>query len=231
MSIFDSHPAHVVHFYREDSTLLDELTLYIGDALVKGNAVLALATRSHLDALARKLKAKGLDVSKVTVQGRYQPVEASTALSQIMANGKPDPARFVDLIGGLMDRAKAAAEGEQSKTVIFGELVALLWAEGKHDAAMELEQLWNDLAKTRKFFLRCAYPMAGFSRPEYTEPFLKLCAAHSSVIPEEAYASLPTDEDRRRTVAALQQRLEALEEQKAAYESEQQLRLFVDAVQ
>jgi PAS domain S-box-containing protein len=228
---FDHHAAHVVHFYREERVLLDELSLYIGGALVRGNAAVVLATREHLDGLAEKLKAKGLDVAKMVAQGRYQPLEASETLPQIMANGMPDVSRFTELIGGVISRANSAVEGRSARTVIFGELVALLWAQGKYEAAIRLEKLWNDLAKTHSFVLRCAYPMAGFSKTEHTGPFLKICAAHSSVVPEESYASLLDDEERRRNVAALQQKLEALGEQKAAYENEQQLRLLVDAVQ
>jgi PAS domain S-box-containing protein len=230
-SIFDDESAHVVHFYREDRTLLDELTRYIGGALVRGGAVLALATRDHLDGLGRRLKAKGLDVAKVIAQGRYQPLEASKTLSEIMANGMPDQSRFIELVGGYVKRANAAAEGEAPRTAIFGELVAVLWAEGKYDAAIRLEELWNELAKKHSFVLRCAYPIAGFSKNEHTEPFLRVCEAHSSVIPEESYADLLNDDERRRNVAELQQKLEALKEQKTVSESEQQLRLLVEAVQ
>ena len=230
-SIFEHHSAHVVHFYREDNSLLDELSLYIGGSLVNGDSVVALATSDHLDTLARKLKAKGLDLAKVIGQGRYQAFAASDILPQLMTNAMPDSLRFTELVGGFVERANAAAKSEPARTVVFGEMVALLWAEGKYEAAMRLEELWNDLAKSHSFFLRCAYPMASFSKNEHTEPFLKICAAHSSVVPEESYANLLDDEGRRRNVAALQQRLEILEEQKAAYENEQQLHLLVDAVQ
>jgi PAS domain S-box-containing protein len=229
-SVFDHYTAHVVHFYREDDALLDELSRYLGSALANGDAAVALATQGHLDTLARKLKAKGLDVARVIAQGRYQSLEASETLAEIMPGEMPDPSRFSQLVGGLIERANAVAQGEPPRTVVFGELVAVLWAEGKYEAAFCLEELWNDLAKTHSFFLRCAYPMAGFSQNEHTELFLKLCAGHSGVIPEESYGAM-SDEDRLRSIAALQQRLEIFEKQKAEYENEQQLRLLVDAVQ
>jgi PAS domain S-box-containing protein len=53
----------------------------------------------------------------------------------------------------------------------------------------------------------------------------------NQVLPKESYASLLDDEDQRRNIAAMQQKLAMLEEQKSVYENEQQLRLFVDAVQ
>lgn len=80
----------------------------------------------------------------------------------------------------------------------------LLGAEGKKEAAIRLEQLWNSLADTHTFSLHCAYPINGFSRGDYSEPFLKICAEHTSVLPTESYLSLIEEEERRRAVAHLQ---------------------------
>ena len=90
-------------------------------------------------------------------------------------------------------------------------MVALLWAEGKPEAAFELEELWNDLAKSHSFSLRCGYPIAGFSRQQDSEPFQKICAAHGAVIPDETYTSLPSDEERLLSITRLQQKAQALE--------------------
>lgn len=77
-------------------------------------------------------------------------------------------------------------------------------AEGKKEAAIRLEQLWNSLADTHTCSLHCAYPINGFSRGDYSEPFLKICAEHTSVLPTESYLSLIEEEERRRAVAHLQ---------------------------
>ena len=90
-------------------------------------------------------------------------------------------------------------------------MVALLWAEGRCEAALRLEQLWNELAKTHSFYLRCAYPMSGFYREGHGDPLLKICAEHSSVIPVESYTSLISEEDRLRSITVLQQKALALE--------------------
>jgi len=229
-SVFDNESAHVVHFYREDSSLLDELGLYIGNALVNGDVAVILATQSHLDSLAGRLRERGLDIPRVIAQGRYQAFGASAILPELLTDGVLDASRFIEVVGGIIERANSITKGKFGRTVVFGELVALLWAEGKYEEAMRLEALWNDLAKTHSFLLRCAYPMAGFYKNEHTEPFLKICAAHSSMS-EENSASPATGDERRRSIADLQRRLQVLEEQKSAYESEQQFRLLVDAVQ
>ena len=91
----------------------------------------------------------------------------------------------------------------------------MLWAQGKAEAAIRLEQLWNDLGKTRVFSLHCAYPIASFGHEQDTETFLKICAEHSGVIPSESYTELISEEERLRNISQLQQRALALESEKA----------------
>jgi PAS domain S-box-containing protein len=229
--VADQRVGHVVQFYREDQSLVDALSRYVGAALRNGDAAVLVATRAHNEALTRELNARGVDVAGAVNQGRYATFEASDILSQIMVDGMPDSSRFRRLVGGIIERATFAAKPDRPGVAVFGEMVALLWGEGKHAAAIRLEELWNDLAKTHLFSLRCAYPMNGFSKQEHSGPFLRICAEHSAVIPEESYAALPSEDDRLRSIAALQQKLEILEKQKAQYETEQQLRLLVEAVQ
>jgi hypothetical protein len=52
---------------------------------------------------------------------------------------------------------------------VFGEMVALLWAEGKKEAALEVEALWNDALNDRAFHLHCAYPRSGFINPAHDD--------------------------------------------------------------
>jgi len=60
-----------------------------------------------------------------------------------MVNGLVDETRFAEVIGDLLTRARNAAEREGSRVAVFGEMVALLWAEGESQEALRLEQLWN----------------------------------------------------------------------------------------
>jgi hypothetical protein len=202
---------HVVQFYGEDDFLLDELSRFIGTALGAGEAAVVIATKDHRDGLARRLQAWGLDTARAVAQGRYFVCDAAETLAKITSSGWPDPMRFADVVGGLIARVPAGSDHEPLRIAAFGEMVALLWAEGKPDAAIRLEQLWNELARTFSFSLRCAYPMSTFHRQEHGELLLKVCGEHSSVIPGESYTALASQDERLRSIAQLQQKAQALE--------------------
>ena len=204
-------PAHVVQFYGDDGFLLDDLSRFIGPALGGGDAAVVIATGQHRDGLARRLQVCGLDTAWAVAQGRYVALDAAETLSKIMLHGWPDAVRFKDVIGGLVERVATRTGGELRHVAAFGEMVALLWAEGKPEAAIRLEELWNDLARTHSFSLRCAYPMSGFCREEHGDLLLKICDQHSNVIPGESYTSLANQDARLRTIAHLQQKSQALE--------------------
>jgi PAS domain S-box-containing protein len=221
----------VVQFYSDDSFLLEELRHVISTALTGGSSAVILATTSHNDSLAHRLKRDGLDLTKIATEGRYQALDGTEVLSQFMVDGRPDPARFAEIIGGVIARAAAASHDENRRVVAFGEMVALLWAEGRAEAAIELEKLWNDLAKSYSFSLRCAYPMQGFCREEHAESLLRICAEHSGVVPDEGYTELTSEDERLRNVVRLQQRAQALQSEIDWRHREERFRLFVEGVQ
>jgi PAS domain S-box-containing protein len=225
--------AHSVQFYEDDDFLLDGLSRFIGAALLAGDSTLVLATKSHREGLAERLTSRGLDLTPAIRAARYLSLDAAETLSKFMVDGRPDGKRFSRLVGEVITQLRTAAQAEPPRVVAFGEMVALLWAEGQWDAAIQLEQLWNELAKTHAFHLHCAYPMHFFSQEEDAALLQTLCSEHSHVVPAEGYTALVSDEQRRRSIIFLQQKAQALEteileRQKAdqsRQESEERLRL------
>ncbi len=228
------YPGHAVQFYVEDRSLIESLGHYIGTALAAGHVAVVIATQARRDALAIQLKARGLDTSLVFKQGRYVPLDAAETLAQFIREGWPDAARFTEVMGSIIAQASAAVEGDKHRVVMFGEMVTLLWAEEKPEAALRLEQLWNDLARSHSFSLRCAYPIHKFHRGQDAEKFLKVCDQHASVIPDESYTALASEQDRLRGVALLQQKAQALAELQRTTEdlrkAEDNLHLLVEGV-
>ncbi len=205
----DTKRSHSVHFYSDDAFLLDALSRFIGTALGAGDGALVIATKPHRDGLAQRLQARGLDISNPIKHGRYIPLDAEETLAKFMRDGMPDRDLFFGVMGGIVERLSNGGAAEARPISAFGEMVAILWSKGNAEAAIRLEQLWNDLAQIHFFSLRCAYPLAGFDQHDHATPFLKICAEHSAVIPGEGYTSLSTDGDRLRNIAELQQKEQA----------------------
>ena len=61
---------HVVQFYSDEGFLLEELGHFVGAALAAGGSAVVIATKAHEDNLARKLKARGLDLTSLIADGR-----------------------------------------------------------------------------------------------------------------------------------------------------------------
>ena len=205
-----SRHQHSVQFYSDDSFLLDALSRFMGSAIGAGDAAIVIATEDHRTTLAQQLSARGLDVTKAVEQGRYVALDAAATLAQFMVDGWPDEKRFVELIGGVILRAKAAAHQEHGRAALFGEMVAFLWMEGRPDAALKLEQLWNQIAQSHSFSLLCGYPLSSFYLEGHGEDFQKICNEHSAILPAESFA-LASEDERLRLIAQWQQKTLALE--------------------
>ena len=201
---------HAVHFYSDDKYLIDLLSRFMGSAVGAGDAAIVIATPIHRNLVAERLCARGIDLTRAVEQGRYIALDAEETLSQFMVNGWPDEERFVALMGEVLSRARAAAQNEDGRLALFGEMVALLWDAGQSDAALRLEQLWNQIAQSHSFSLVCAYPLTYFYRQEHGEAFQKICDQHSIVVPDENY-SQSGEQQRLRSVAHWQQKALALE--------------------
>jgi DNA-binding NarL/FixJ family response regulator len=172
---------HEVQFYSDDSVFLDSFTRFIAAALKAGNGAIVVATKSHRESLIQRLKAECVDVVGAIQRGTYISLDAAETLSTIMVNGLPDSVRFFEGVSGLIEAASKAAKVEHPRIAFCGERVGLLWAEGKTDAAIRLEQLCNDLAKTHEVDILCAYPLGSIHRGEDEHAFQRICSEHSAV--------------------------------------------------
>jgi PAS domain S-box-containing protein len=212
--------SHSVQFYEDDAAFLDSLAEFVGSALGSGGACLVIATRPHRDAVAERLKVWGVDLSIATAAGRYLCADAEATLARFMADGWPDEQRFYSAIEPMLLQARVASHHMPGPLVAFGEMVALLWTEGRCEAAIRLEELWNELLRQHSFALRCAYPMNCFGQNAQEEFFLQVCDAHDHVLPTESYTSLENEGERLRMVSALQQKAQTVRAAVAEREQE-----------
>ena len=210
--------------------MLEGAGRFIGAALGAGDAAIVLATAGHREGIRQGLSRRGVEVAKLSREGRFAELDAAEIQARVMTGGRPHWRAFEETIGGKIARAQAASRS-QRPVAIFGELVALLWAQGNREAVLQIEEYWNRLARTHDFSLRCAYPVSAFDGKQHSEDFLRICAEHSSIDPGAASRGGAGEETESRTVAYLQETTRSLLAELALRRSEERFRLFVEAVQ
>jgi hypothetical protein len=95
-----------------------------------------------------------------------------------MAADQTDRADFDRVIGGLIARVCAAGRPVRA----YGEMVALLWDDGLVNAAVQLEELWNQLGRRHSFSLFCGYPAHAVTGEGQVNAFAEVCRLHREVI-------------------------------------------------
>ncbi|HEX3426352.1 MAG TPA: MEDS domain-containing protein [Acidimicrobiales bacterium] len=169
---------HVVYFYDGDPDLVATVSHYLLEGLEAGETAVVVATGAHRDAFEQALTQAGVQVGQATASGRLVWLDAARALVQFTREGSVDGEGFDREIGGLVRRVSAMGRPIRA----YGEMVALLWADGSVPAAMALEELWNELRREVPFALFCAYPSGLVSAPQFTDARRQICRLHSSVL-------------------------------------------------
>ena len=176
------YQGHAVQFYTDDAVLLDGLAALFRGSLGEGRSVAAIMTSSHQSGLEKRLLTQGVDLREATQNGRLCTLDADLALSEFMLPAGPSCERFLLEFGNILHKLEDTSVEKGSGVVVFGEMVAVLWAQKKYDAAIRLEELWNELGLTSSFYLSCAYPANIFRDGLTLFPYAEICAQHSHVV-------------------------------------------------
>jgi len=174
-------PCHEIQFYSDESRFLDGFTRFISAALKAGNAAVFVGTTSHRHILYERLHTESVDVLAAIRVGKYVALDALEVLSNFMVNDMPEPSRFSKVANDLVVAASKWINGEHLRVAICGECAPILWAEGKADAAIRLEELWNEIARTVDIDILCGYSLESFRYDEDSYTFRRICEEHSAV--------------------------------------------------
>lgn len=167
---------HLMQCFEEDTALVEAVGMFTYGALARGDAGIVVSTEEHRAKVNEYLAGRGLDPATLQRAGRYISLDAEETLERICDGNTPNTQKFFEVIGQLISRAANSWPGVR----VFGEMVNLLWLQGKYEEALELERLWNRLAKVYPFALFCAYSREAFG--EGGECFSHVCEEHSMVV-------------------------------------------------
>lgn len=171
---------HVIQIYENDEVFLNLLESFVINGLKAGDCVVIIATKAHINHLNNRLTEAGVNIASVIDDDQYIHLDAEETLAKFMVNGWPDGKLFNQTISQIVKRAKQKDRSLRA----FGEMVAILWAEGLNGATVHLENLWNRFCTTEAFCLFCAYPKIGFTQ-DVTASMHTICCTHSKMISGE----------------------------------------------
>jgi CheY-like chemotaxis protein len=172
---------HEVQFYSDDSLFLDGFSRFISAALKAGKGAIVIATEPHRHSLLERLQADGLNIRAAISDGRCVAVDAADTLSKFMVSDMPDPVRFMRVMGDLILAASQRANEIHLRVAACGECAPILWEQGKADAAIRLEELSNEIAKTYDIDILCGYSLDSLRCEEDSYTFRRICEEHSAV--------------------------------------------------
>src|SRR5580765_200888 len=169
---------HFVQVYKEEGFLLEAVAEYVETGLRRGEGVVIIATPSHCAAFVQQLEGNGVAAGEALQRGQLLLLDADETLARFAPGGMPEWQSFHTLIGGVIAKLRL----EYPTVRAYGEMVDLLWQLGEREAAIRLEEFWNDLAGLQTFSLLCAYHMDNLDPAAYSGALDCICRVHSHLI-------------------------------------------------
>jgi len=155
----DAHH-HAVQFYRDEESLFTTVADFLSRGLVAGQPAVVIATLPHRAAIEEHLCGRLINCAKARRSGDLVMLDADEMLGQFMIGDKPDAELFEQNVGVIIRQAVEGRGGTVARA--YGEMVDVLWKEGRSEAALAVEMLWNKLIVRHGFALLCGYSMGNF---------------------------------------------------------------------
>ena len=93
----------------------------------------------------------------------------------------PDPTRLFKVLNDVIETAFSHSGAAHTRTVACGGLAPILLSQGKTEAAIRLEQLWNQVVQSYGLSTVCMYSQNSFESEQDKDAFRRICRLHSSV--------------------------------------------------
>jgi DNA-binding NarL/FixJ family response regulator/lambda repressor-like predicted transcriptional regulator len=177
---WETNRIHEVVRYRNDASFVNGFANFIETALQIGNPVIVVANESHRSDVLTNLEARGWDLSAAVRDGSYTSLDVSETLATFMFNDWPNAVQLTKVIGNLVTEAAKAAKSEHSRVAVCGECAPTLLAQGKAEAAIAVEHLFDDLARRYGLQVLCGYVLNDSHIEKDNRTFDRICAEHSA---------------------------------------------------
>lgn len=170
---------HFAQLHSDTADLAAAVGLYLKTGIDRGNGVVLIASRDVIDGYLSYLTNNGIDVEATRRSGQLVVKNAEDTLAGFMAREMPDWSKFRRLVGSMLEEVQAFG---RTQTRAYGEMVNVLWRDGKPLAAIRLEEYWNELARLYPFSLFCGYMLDSHDQETYRMPISEIGRTHAHVI-------------------------------------------------
>jgi len=171
---------HFVQLYQDSAYLVDAVADYIGNGLSRGEGAIVIARPAHRARLLAHLSRQACQPGQLVL------LDAEDTLARFMTNGMPSWTMFREVIGGTIADMRLRYPTVRA----YGEMVDVLWQGGKRDAAIRLEEYWNELGKLQTFSLFCAYRLDPLDSALYGGALESVCKVHTHLVPSREWRGL-----------------------------------------
>jgi hypothetical protein len=146
---------------------------------LRGDGLLFFATPKRRESLAGHLAHLGVDVGTAVLDKQLALLDANEVLSAFMIDGEPHWPRFQDTISNALKLARP--RGPSSQVSAYGEMVGVLWEAGQTEAAIRLEECWNQFLHGTGMKLFCGYPIDVFGTEFHADHVHDVLRVHNEV--------------------------------------------------
>lgn len=172
---------HEAGFYADESSLLDGYAMFIAGALDAGNGLVMVFSPLRRNRLKQPLRARGIDLDRALTDGRCLWMDVAAVLSSFMVGDRVDEGRFWSAATAVIMEAARISRVDPPRLSACGECAPTLLQDGLTDAAIQLEQLWDDVTRTFNVDIFCPYSCHGLQCDDGSQVFRDLRASHSAV--------------------------------------------------
>ncbi len=194
---------HQVQFYDDESFLAERVAAFLRTSLSAQGCAIAIGRPLHLAAIEHELRG-AVDVDALQTAGTLLLLDAEIVLAALMREGMPDEQLFETHVASVVRKLCAQA----GSLHVYGEMVDVLWAQGRYDAVVQLETLWGKLLAIEPFSLLCGYRLSRFDN--HSLGFDNVCRLHDGAASQHVLGQ-HADADVSRSLVQLEQRARALE--------------------
>jgi hypothetical protein len=172
-------PFHAVQFYSDEKNLFEAAASFLGQGFIEARPVLIVATGRHTAGILDNLRERMIDVKRAQRLGKLVALDAERMIETVVTGDAPDAQKLEESVGAVMT-SMAKSCGPGLRVQLYGEGVNVLWKQGRYDAAIRLEVLWNTISRRYPVASLCGYAMRNFLNE--TMLFDEVCRQHSHVM-------------------------------------------------